>query len=55
MEVVIMTNMTLSEMYELKEYWYQMLIVAEGNSRRMEYILEQINKLSKEMASRKNG
>jgi hypothetical protein len=50
-----MTNMTLSEMYELKEYWYQMLLVAEGNWERTEYILEQINRLSKEMADRKNG
>lgn len=53
MEVFIMNNMTISEMYELKEYYYQMLLIAEGNERRMEYILEQIAKLSKEMASRK--
>jgi hypothetical protein len=55
MEVFIMSNMTMAEMYEEKEYWYQMLLVAEGNWERTEYILEQIEKLSKEMASRRNG
>lgn len=48
-------NMTISEMYEMKEYWYQMLLIAEGNERRMEYIMEQIAKLSEEMASRRKG
>lgn len=55
MEVFIMNNMTISEMYEMKEYWYQMLIIAEQDQKRMEYIMEQIEKLSKEMAARKNG
>lgn len=50
-----MNNMTISEMYEMKEYWYQMLIIAEQDQKRMEYIMEQIEKLSKEMAARKNG
>lgn len=50
-----MNNMTMAELYAEKEYYYAMLMVAEGNWERTEYILEQIEKLSKEMASRKKG
>ena len=48
-----MNNKTMFELYEEKEYWYQMLLVAEGNWDRMEYIMNKIAELSKEMASRK--